>query len=99
MLNTKRTTSLLCVFCGIGAHTLYAQAAATASKPGPDVLVFTDGEKITGQLERANDTSVVFKSDILGEITVDWTKIQEFRSPQKFAVIRKGTKSAQRQRH
>jgi hypothetical protein len=85
-----RATSFF-LFCGFTAHTLYAQAP-TGSKQGPDVLIFTDGEKMIGHLERADGSSVVFKSDMVGEITVDWTKIQELRSPQNFAVIPKGVK-------
>src|SRR5581483_7187408 len=61
--------------------TLYGQA----SKPGPDVLVFVDGEKLIGHLESATGASVVFKSDMAGEVTVDWSKIQELRSSEKFA--------------
>ena len=71
---------------------LYAQAAASRPKPGPDVLIFTDGEKMIGHLERATDSSVVFTSDIVGEVTVEWSKIQELRSAQKFAAIPKGVK-------
>jgi hypothetical protein len=90
MPHSKRTTSFF-LFCGFTAHALHAQAP-TGSKQGPDVLIFTDGEKMIGYLERADGSSVVFKSDMVGEITVDWTKIQELRSPQKFAVIPKGIK-------
>lgn len=88
----RNMTIFFFLFCGIAAHAVYAQVAGSSSKPGPDVLIFNDGEKIIGHLERANNTSVVFKSDMVGEITVDWTKIQELRSPQKFAVIQKGMK-------
>jgi Protein of unknown function, DUF481 len=92
MRHIRRTPSLLCFFYGITTHALYAQAGGGGSKPGPDVVIFTDGEKIIGHLERANDSSVVFKSDMVGEITIDWSKIQELRSPEKFAVIPKGVK-------
>lgn len=81
---------LACCFCIQPA--LYAQAPNTASKPGPDVLMFVDGEKLIGHLERANGSSVVFKSDMAGEVTVDWSKIQELRSPQKFAAIPKNVR-------
>jgi putative salt-induced outer membrane protein YdiY len=66
------------------------QPAAAPAKPAPDVLIFTDGEKLIGHLERVVGSSVVFKSDMAGEITVDWSKIQELHSSQKFAVIPKG---------
>jgi Protein of unknown function, DUF481 len=92
MPNIKKAVSFLSLFCGMTAHSLFAQATNSNSKPGPDVLLFTDGEKMIGHFERASDTSVVFKSDMVGEITVDWTNIQELRSPQKFAVVPKGVK-------
>src|SRR5215471_21758483 len=64
---------------------LRAQAA-------PDVLIFTDGEKLIGRLVRSTGTSVVFKSDMAGEVTVDWSKIQELHSGQRFAVVEKNVK-------
>jgi hypothetical protein len=63
---------------------LYAQA-----KPEPDVLILSDGEKLVGQLKRASGSSVTFKSDIVGEVTVDWSKVQEVHSTRSFAMIPK----------
>jgi hypothetical protein len=85
------TISVL-LFLMLADQGLYAQAAASRPTPGPDVLIFTDGEKMIGHLERATDSSVVFTSDMVGEVTVEWSKIQELRSAQKFAAIPKGVK-------
>ncbi|HLJ14859.1 MAG TPA: DUF481 domain-containing protein [Bryobacteraceae bacterium] len=91
MRQTKPAASLLCL--GImTALQLYGQAAGSSSKPEPDVLIFTDGEKLIGHLESATGASVVFKSDMAGEVTVAWSKIQELHSSQKFAVIPKTVK-------
>jgi uncharacterized protein DUF481 len=68
---------------------LYGQAKSD-SKPEPDVLVFTDGEKLIGHLVRSTGDNVTFKSDMAGEVTVEWKKIQELHSAQKYAVIQKG---------
>ena len=76
---------------------LFAQAPKADSKPGTDVLIFTDGEKLIGHLERATASSVVFKSDMAGEITVDWAKVQELQSPQKFAAIPKNVRLRHRE--
>ncbi len=65
--------------------------AADAPKPGPDTLLFTNGEKLIGHLERATNKEVVFKSDMAGEVTVKWSRIQELRTGDKFAAVRKGT--------
>src|SRR5579863_7391433 len=67
-----------------------AQLVCAQTKPEPDVIVFADGEKLVGQFVRSNGGSMVFKSDMIGEITVDWSKIKEFDSSKKLAVIPKG---------
>ena len=74
-----------------GNALLYSQAPP-AAKPQPDVLIFTDGEKLIGQLKSAKGDSVVFKSDMAGEVTVAWSKIQELRTSHPFAVIGKNAK-------
>ena len=63
---------------------------AAAPKPAPDVLVFTNGDQLTGKLERAVGGSVVFKSDMAGELTIGFDKIRELRSGTMFALLRKG---------
>jgi hypothetical protein len=68
---------------------LYSQAPAGAAKPQPDVLIFTDGEKLIGELKSAKGASVTFKSDMAGEVTVDWSKIQELHTSRPFALIGK----------
>lgn len=54
-----------------------------------DVMVFTDGERLVGKFLRSNGASAIFKSDAIGEITVDWSKVKELQSSQAFAVIPK----------
>jgi putative salt-induced outer membrane protein YdiY len=56
----------------------------------PDELVFTNGERLVGHLVRSQAKNVVFKSDMVGEVTVDWSKIQELRSNGQFALIQNG---------
>ncbi len=91
MRHAKMAASLLCAGVAM-TLSLYGQTSAPASKAGPDVLIFIDGEKLIGHLESATGSSVVFKSDMAGEVTVDWSKIQELHSPEKFAAIQKGIK-------
>src|ERR1700722_14422843 len=75
--------------CSILPFELLAQPAA---KPEPDVLIFSNGDKLVGHLVSSPGGSVTFNSDMLGEIHADWAKIKELRSSTKFAVIRKGVK-------
>lgn len=71
---------------------LALQSPGANSKPEPDVLILTDGERLIGQLESATDSSVVFKSNMVGEVTVDWSKVQRLQSSQVFAAVPKGVK-------
>jgi hypothetical protein len=62
-------------------------------KPEPDVIVFTNGDQLTGAVERGAGDSIVFKSDMAGEITVPYAKIKELRAHGAFALLRKDTKT------
>ena len=68
-----------------GAFCLSAQ-----NKPDPDVLTLVDGEKLIGHLKSATAASVVFKSDLAGDVTVEWKNIQELHTSEPFAVVPKG---------
>jgi hypothetical protein len=86
-LRTLSTLSLL----ALAAMTAYArQKSSVAPKPAPDVLLFANGDQLTGHLKRASAGSVVFKSDMAGEITVPLDKVKELRSAARFAVLKKG---------
>jgi hypothetical protein len=69
---------------------LTAQAQTPPPKPPPDVLIFTNGDRLTGSLERGVGNSVVFKSDMAGELTIPLAKIKELHSSGNFAVLPKG---------
>jgi hypothetical protein len=67
-----------------------AQTAPATPAEQLDVIIFSNGDKLTGQFERSNGGSVVFKAEMAGEITVDWAKVKEIRTNRIFAVIPKG---------
>jgi hypothetical protein len=54
----------------------------------PDVIVFSNGDQLTGKFLREVTGTVVFESDIVGEINVKWDKIKELRTSGKFVVLR-----------
>ncbi len=85
---SARYALLILSFC-LG---LRAQTPAAAPKPEPDVLIFTNGEKLVGHLVKAHGSTVTFKSDSLGEVNVDWKKIQELHSSQAFVALNKTIK-------
>jgi hypothetical protein len=67
-------------------------AQSNAAKPAPDVIVFTNGDQLTGTLERAEGDSFVFKSDVVGEVTVSADKIKELHAGGKFVALKNGEK-------
>ncbi len=68
-------------------------AGALAQTKQADVLIFTNGDQLTGHFERASGGSVVFKSDMAGELTVSFDKIKELRSAGSFSMLKKGPPS------
>jgi hypothetical protein len=66
--------------------------AQTATKPEskapPDVLEFTNGDKLTGKLERATGGNVVFKSDMAGELTIPFSKVKSLTSGSEFVALK-----------
>jgi Protein of unknown function, DUF481 len=81
MLRFASILSVLGLLLPCGAR---AQAA-----PGPDLLVLTSGERLTGHLQDADKANVDFQSDALGKLSLPWAKIQELRTAEPFVVIRK----------
>ncbi|HZY63234.1 MAG TPA: DUF481 domain-containing protein [Edaphobacter sp.] len=74
---------------------LFAQSSALlAQNKAADVIVFANGDQLTGTLERGVGDSVVFKNDAAGELTIPLSKIKEIHSQNSFVVIRKDQKIA-----
>jgi hypothetical protein len=65
---------------------------AADAPANPDVLVFTNGDQLTGKLLSSAGANVTFHSDMAGDISVDWAKIKEIRTGQKFAILKNGVK-------
>jgi hypothetical protein len=92
-MTPARITLALALTMGVPGFqsTAAAQPAAAPGKPAPDVIVFTNGDQLTGSILRGVDDGIVFKSDMAGEITVPLAKIKELHSSNSFAVLRKDT--------
>lgn len=87
----RSTLFLLC-----SALVLCAQTPAPAPAPAPDVIVFTNGERLVGHFLRSHGNTVTFKSDSIGEVNVDWSKIAELHTAKPYAVVRKGVELGRR---
>ena len=54
--------------------------------------MFVNGEQLTGELEKADNAGITFKSPMAGEITVKWANIKDLRSSKSFAILLKNEK-------
>jgi hypothetical protein len=91
-----RKLQTLLWLCLLGVAGLRGQPGGQAKpdqpKPDSDVLLFMDGERLTGHFVKSAGPSLTFHSDALGDITVDWSKVKELQSAAKVAVIPKDVK-------
>ncbi len=99
LLNPLSATLMACLAALLGTAPAKAQtapkppAAPPAAKPTPDVLIFTNGDQLTGKLQSAAGGNIVFASDMAGSLTVAFDKIKEIRSGSntaQFALLKKG---------
>jgi Protein of unknown function, DUF481 len=78
--------ALLMAASASAAHAQKAPAPAAA----PDVIVFANGDQLTGKFLREVNGTVTFHSDIAGDVSVTWDKIKSIHSADSFAVVQKG---------
>ncbi len=72
---------------------VFAVSSLRAQAPKqPDLLVFVNGERLTGTLEKADAKTLTFKSIMAGEIVVAWSNVKELHSSQTFAVLKPNMK-------
>ncbi|HEU5340312.1 DUF481 domain-containing protein [Edaphobacter sp.] len=81
-----------------GAPLLTTIPARAQTNPSPDEIIFTNGDHLTGKLEREVGDSIVFKSDSVGEVTVSASKVKELHSNGQFVVLQKGETVTRTQR-
>ena len=60
-----------------------------APKAPPDVIIFTNGDQLSGTFVSEVDGKVTFHSDIVGDINVEMGKIKELHTKTKVAVLNK----------
>jgi len=69
-----------------------ASAQEKPAAPPPDVVVFKNGDQLTGSFERSIGNTIMFKSDAVGEVTISLDKVKELRSNSNFVLLKKGEK-------
>ncbi|MDE1155381.1 MAG: DUF481 domain-containing protein [Acidobacteriaceae bacterium] len=80
----------------LGASIAFAQSAA---KPAPDVLVFSNGDQLTGKLEKITGGSVQFQTDMAGEVSIGFDKIKSVHSSSTFVLFRKQSRGLPESKH
>jgi hypothetical protein len=73
------------------AH-LLAQTPPPKPQAQPDVLILNDDEKLVGHFVRSNGGDVRFKSAVLGEVTIPWSKVKELHAAGPYTVVGKDIK-------
>jgi len=76
----------------LGMPRLAAQGSAAESKPQPDVLILIDDERVVGHFVASSGGSLSFKSDLLGDLTADWSKVKSLQVQGQYAVLGKDVK-------
>lgn len=67
-----------------------AQKGASGKPPGHDVIVFKNGDRLTGKLIIVVNGKVSFASDMLGKITVKMKDVKTLRTAESFIVVQNG---------
>lgn len=58
-----------------------------SAKVAPDVLIFTNGDRLQGKFLYAAGGKLEFQSNMLGNISVPWSKVKELHTASQLAVL------------
>jgi putative salt-induced outer membrane protein len=58
-----------------------------------DQIVFTNGDRLTGTVMKADDKTLVIKTEFAGDVTVQWPAVQEIHSTQPLHLVTQGGKT------
>lgn len=57
------------------------------AKAAPDVLIFTNGDRLQGKFLHAVGGKLLFHSNMLGNIHMPWSKVKELHTASQLAVL------------
>jgi hypothetical protein len=83
-LTFARSLAWTCLSC-----TLLLLCVPRAFAETPDTITFTDGEQLSGKLVSIFSGSVIFHSEVLGNVTVPLEKVKTLNTARPFAVVEK----------
>lgn len=52
-----------------------------------DQIVLRNGDRLSGTIEKSDDKELVIKTELAGEVTVQWPAIQEIRQSNHFMLV------------
>ena len=58
--------------------------------PAPDVVTFTNGDKLTGKLLRSEGANLFFHSDMTGDLKIPLSKVRDLSSSTEFVALANG---------
>jgi len=58
-----------------------------------DQVVLTNGDRLTGSITKSDDKNLVIKTDLAGEVTIQWSGVQQISSSQPLHVVTQGGKT------
>lgn len=76
--------------CLLLAGCLFPALPTHAAAAKPDVLVFSNGDMLTGKLDHEAGGTIFFASANAGTVKVPWAKLKELHTQEPFAVIETG---------
>jgi hypothetical protein len=91
-------TSPLFAVIAILFISLASSERIAAQDNAPDTLVLSNGDTLHGKFVSAISGKVIFHSDPLGDVTLEWGKIKELHTAGAFAVIDKNVKIRSRKK-
>ena len=68
----------------------WGQSADREKRPSADVLIFNNGDKLTGKILSGDSSAVTFQSEVAGKVTIPWAMVRELQSASSFVAIPKG---------
>ena len=69
-----------------GKVALLALLALSSSVASADQITLKNGDRLTGTIEKSDGKQLVIKTEFAGEVTVQWSAVQDIKSDQQLHV-------------
>lgn len=88
MTNRQQLQDLirLLLLVGVGICGIHIAVSQDTADTG-DVVIFRNGERLTGRVVSASTDSIIFDSTALGKLTISWERISQMKSSNRQSAI------------